>query len=193
MIDYKLLDDASKYYNSVADFKRIESPWLVTKEISDITKPVNCSSYIVKKDTEETEKVFVASGEQSLLYLINKGFFGNGGKFQTITPCMRNDSFDSTHTKYFIKLELMNFSTKGKMDIEDVDYIVYEALNFFSSFTKGKYTQPKIVSTGNDCFDIMYKDVEIGSYGLRHTSFCSWVYGTGIAEPRFSRILRSLV
>ena len=36
-----------------------------------------------------------------------------------------------------------------------------------------------------DGYDIEYKGVEIGSYGMRKTSFIEWIYGTGLAEPLF--------
>ena len=38
MIDYGRLDRSLKFYESFG-FKRIESPWTVTKDVSDITKP----------------------------------------------------------------------------------------------------------------------------------------------------------
>jgi hypothetical protein len=47
----------------------------------------------------------------------------------------------------------------------------------------------KIVTT-SDGYDIEYNGVEIGSYGIRKTSFLEWIYGTGLAEPRFSRSLK---
>ena len=77
MINYGYLNQASLIYQE-KQYKRIEAPWLVTKAISDITKPADCSSYIVMKDTEKTEKTFVASGEQSFLYLINKDYIHYG-------------------------------------------------------------------------------------------------------------------
>jgi elongation factor P--beta-lysine ligase len=194
MIDYKLMSEAIDYYEEEG-FKRIESPWLVSKSTSDITKPLGASSYIVKKDIETKEKVFVASGEQSFLYLINKGFLPPG-KYQTVTPCLRNDEFDDTHTKYFMKLELINFSYYYEFNIQDVQDISYPALNFFKKQTLGLFDQPVqteicSVNGGNPNMDINFRDVEIGSYGSRKCSFCNWVYGTGLAEPRFSRLLRS--
>lgn len=194
MINYKLLDLASNYYSGIG-YDRVESPWLVTKEISDITKPVGASSHIVRKDTETKEKVFVASGEQSFLYLINKGFLPIAGKFHTITPCMRNDAFDSTHTKYFMKLELIDYNTNSILTIDAIDKVVYtmveQALVFFKSQVPipKKLTITSISDTEFPAYDILYNDIEIGSYGYRECMFCNWVYGTGLAEPRFSRLV----
>lgn len=187
MIDYHLIGEAICYYEGCG-YKRVEAPWLVTRSISDLTKPANASSYIVKKDNELTEKVFVASGEQSLLYLINKGFLPVGC-YQTVTPCMRNDGFDESHSKYFMKLELIRFSTDSMFDYSDAADMAEEALGFFR-IEANDCDKLKTVALGNDTFDIEYDGVEIGSYGVRSSKFCSWVYGTGLAEPRFSRFAR---
>ena len=190
MINYGYLNQASLIYQE-KQYKRIEAPWLVTKAISDITKPADCSSYIVKKDTENTEKTFVASGEQSFLYLINKDYIPCG-KYQTITPCMRDNAFDETHTKYFMKLELIEYMPDFvlrsfpedfiKEMMEDVIYAWCMILG------KGSYNKLKKVKINDTSWDIEYDGIELGSYGFRSCSFCSWIYGTGIAEPRFSRV-----
>lgn len=191
MIDYRMIADAADHYDSKG-FQRIESPWLVTREISDITKPPELSSYVVQKDNETKQKVFVASGEQSLLYLINKGFMPRSGKYQTVTPCMRNDPFDETHTKYFIKLELMKYSTTDDLsDLQHVAAMMETAAKWFGSIVGKKNLALVDNSDGNEqSYDIMLDGVEIGSYGHRSCLFCNWIYGTGIAEPRFSRLVK---
>src|SRR4051812_17183406 len=101
MIDYKLLDDSIIYYEGKG-FKRIESPWAVSENVDNITKPFDRVSFQLKHNN----KCLVASGEQSFLYLYLKGFLPHG-QFQTITPCFRFESFDFLHTKYFMKNELI--------------------------------------------------------------------------------------
>jgi hypothetical protein len=94
MINYGIIDQSIRYYEQNS-FARVESPWTVTKQISDITRPGE------KKDFQlvhENGKVLVASGEQSFLYLYLKGFLPRG-MFQTVTPCFRQDTFDILHTK----------------------------------------------------------------------------------------------
>lgn len=59
MIDYALIDRATRYYTD-RGYQRIETPWLVSKDIADLTKPLNASTYIVQKDTEQKQKAFVA-------------------------------------------------------------------------------------------------------------------------------------
>lgn len=191
MIDYKMISDATDHYAGKG-FHRIESPWLVTREISDITKSPELSSYVVQKDNETKQKVFVASGEQSLLYLINKGFMPRGGRYQTVTPCMRNEPFDETHTKYFMKLELMRYSTTDDLsDFSHVIAMVETATDWFAKVVGRSNLSVVDISNdhGRSC-DIMLDGVEIGSYGYRTCLFCNWIYGTGIAEPRFSRLVR---
>ena len=188
MIDYNMLASAADQYEECL-YKRIEAPWLVTKPISDITKPQGCSTFMVQKDTEDSLKAFVASGEQSFLYLINKGFLPDGS-YQTITPCLRNDSFDALHTKYFMKLELITFSTEVSLHGETLilKHMINDALSVMKSFMNEEdHCRLHIVKTGDYSYDINYDGTELGSYGWRECSFCNWFYGTGLAEPRFSR------
>ena len=194
MINYGLIDIASNFYSGQG-YSRVEAPWLVTKQISDITCPPGGASYIVKKDVEVKEKTFVASGEQSFLYLINKGFLPETGKFHTITPCMRNDSFDATHTKYFMKLELIDYSTVRRLSKSETSYavnhMVQQALSFFKTIVPEDKLSIEIINNSEfPAYDINFDGVEIGSYGYRECMFCNWIYGTGIAEPRFSRLAR---
>lgn len=191
MIDYEMIGDAVNFY-SAKGFARVESPWLVTKEIADITAPPGASTYIVQKDTETKQKTFVASGEQSLLYIINKGFLPGDGKVQTVTPCMRNDPFDETHTKYFMKLELMHYSTSDDLSsFANVDRMIDAALAYYKCHVPQSDLKVVEVSGPSKTFDIVLDGVEIGSYGHRTCLFCNWIYGTGLAEPRFSRIVNN--
>jgi hypothetical protein len=179
MIDYSKISDSIFHYNKLG-YQRIESPWTVTKAISDITAPPNTTYFTI----EEKNKVLVASGEQSLLYLYNKGFLPKG-KFQTITPCFRNDSFDEMHTKYFIKNELM---ITDDISYDSVTKIINDAYSFFKFFFKNDVGLTTI-KTGENSWDICYRNNELGSYGIRSCSFLNWIYGTGVAEPRLSKIL----
>ncbi len=197
MIDYSLIANATDFYSTMG-FQRIETPWLVSKDIADLTKPLDASTYIVQKDVERKQKAFVASGEQSFLYLINKGHLPSSGRYQTVTPCLRDDMWDTTHMKNFIKLELIEYITYNEYaniklnTINSVHRMVDQALSFFS--TKVNSSLLSVVNTSTKdsvSFDINLDGVEIGSYGYRSCMFCEWIYGTGIAEPRFSRLVNS--
>lgn len=175
MIDYGRLDRSLQYYESKG-YSRIESPWTVTKAISSITKPPNGKDWeILGKD-----KVLVASGEQSFLYLYLKGFLPKG-KYQTITPCFREEVFDLTHTKYFIKNELIITDEVNEVSLQK---IIHNCKDFFEKELEQKV---EIVITDQG-YDLEVNGIEIGSYGIRSCEYLEWIYGTGLAEPRFTTI-----
>jgi hypothetical protein len=177
MINYTIIADSIEYYKAHG-FKRIESPWTVTSAISAITKPIEAENFSII----EKNKVLVASGEQSFLYLYNKGFLPKG-MFQTVTPCFRNDVFDTLHTKYFIKNELIKTDVVNESELTRM---IKTAAIFFEKYLG---IDVQIVKTGIMSYDINYKDIELGSYGIRKCAFLTWIYGTGVAEPRLSMVL----
>lgn len=179
MIDYGRLDRSLRYYESNG-FKRIESPWTVTKDVSDITKPPNGTDWeIIGKD-----KVLVASGEQSFLYLYLKGFLPKG-RYQTITPCFREEPFDRTHTKYFIKNELM---ITDDVSEESLKFVINTCKQFYERELESVVD---IIET-KEGFDLEVNGIEIGSYGIRSCEYLKWIYGTGLAEPRMTFIKNTL-
>lgn len=191
-VNYKILDRSIDFYEG-RGYKRVESPWLISEGISDMTRPSFAAQYVVHKEGgnvlgDGKRKALVASGEQSFLYMIAKGYLPPG-TYQTITPCFRNEPFDETHVKYFMKNELINYGN-SKMDYE---MILSDAHDFFKSILEWNFIDPKylrIVKTDIG-HDIELNGVEIGSYGLRENTMARWCYGTGVAEPRFSMLMRS--
>ena len=177
MINYNNLAKSIDFYESQG-YKRIESPWLVPPCIDDITKPKDKQHYMLKHN----DKCLVASGEQSFLYLYLKENLPLG-KFQTITPCFRDERYDLYHEKYFIKNELIN--TENVND-ESLDDMIESAMKFYMTIVPEK-NKVNIVQTSTG-FDIEYDNIELGSYGIRECEFLKWIYGTGCAEPRLSKI-----
>lgn len=181
MIDYRIISDSNDYYEKEG-FIRIESPWTVSKPISDITKP----DYKQDFKIEYNQKVLVASGEQSFLYLYLKQFLPKG-RFQTTTPCFRDEIFDTTHTKYFIKNELIDTQN---VTTESLNEVVDKCFIFFSKYLR---KENLTVDKTEEGFDINYnflnKQYELGSYGIRECDFLAWIYATGCAEPRLSSII----
>jgi seryl-tRNA synthetase len=175
MINYGRLDRSIQFYENLG-FQRIESPWTVTKQVSDITKPKDKKDLII----ESKNKVLVASGEQSFLYLYLKGFLPKG-KFQTVTPCFRDEAFDITHSKYFIKNELII------TDVTDESELIKAVICCREFFEKELGEDVNVVKT-NDGYDLECKDIELGSYGIRSCAFLDWIYATGLAEPRLSLV-----
>jgi hypothetical protein len=182
MIDYQKLADSVTYYEGKG-FRRIESPWTVTRQVSEITKPADRKEFALK---HEDGKVLVASGEQSFLYLYLKGFLPLG-QYQTITPCFRHEAFDPLHTKYFVKNELIE--TQNVCEERLMEMVII-AKDFFARYFPEKDLQ--IVGDGITAlgYDITYKGVELGSYGIRSCDFVEWIYATGIAEPRVSATIK---
>lgn len=176
MIDYGKLDFSVKYYEEKG-FVRVETPWLVTEAIDSITRPKGVEPYIV----ESKKKNLIASGEQGFLYQYLKEYLPKG-KFQTITPCFRNDSFDLTHTKYFMKNELIQTNIVNETEL---DKIVNIALGVFQPY----FLEDLDILETEDGFDINHGNIELGSYGIRECEFLKWIYGTGWAEPRMSNLI----
>lgn len=178
MIDYNIIAKSTEYYSSKG-FARIESPWTVTRAVSEITKPKDAEEFALLHDDG---KVLVASGEQSYLYLYLKGFLPKGC-FQTVTPCFRNDSFDQLHTKYFIKNELIDTANVNEDRLME---IVLLAKGFFANY----FPEKELMIQGDGItalgYDIVYRGIELGSYGIRSCDYLEWIYATGVAEPRLS-------
>lgn len=188
MVNYALIHYSNTFYVENG-FQRIESPWTVTHAIANITKPPESSFWTIA----EKNKVLVASGEQGFLYLNEKGFLPKG-KFQTTTPCFRDDTFDDTHTKYFIKTELIqtNFVTEANLlkMVEIAEKFFHNvAFTHRESVISGTLAEIERVSMKDGSIDIMMNGVEVGSYGIRQHHNFSWIYGTGCAEPRLSKAL----
>jgi len=201
-ISYEYLGKAASFYQKLG-YQRIEVPWWATADIVNLTKPAGAKNY----EIQSNDKCLVASGEQAFLYLANKGQLP-AGKYQTVTPCFRNESYDSYHSKQFMKLELielMEYGTTRWTSNNMVREIAERARDVFIHLIKEHDTsldesRIKVVSVDNpdpiaisDQLDVVFslnnKQVELGSYGMRQVSFATWVFGTGLAEPRFSKAI----
>lgn len=176
MIDYKLLDESIEYYKKCG-YDRIESPWMVSEYVDNITKPKHIQSY----QLYHNQKCLVASGEQSFLYLYLKNYLPKG-QFQTITPCFRYDQFDSLHCNSFMKNELIKTDVVTPLALEEV---IDKAHEFFKLYIPDTY----VIQTAEG-FDIEVDGKELGSYGIRSCDFLDWIYGTACAEPRTSTLIK---
>lgn len=179
MINYETLNDASNHYLDHG-YTRIETPWMVTEEVDSITRPKEKTPYVINGKN----KNLIASGEQGFLYLMLKQYLPPG-QYQTITPCFRDEPYDFEHSKTFMKLELINTLY---VDEDNLITMIRDAETYFTEFLGETSVHRK--KTGNYSYDLEYQGVELGSYGIREYKHLKWIYGTGLAEPRFSRILK---
>lgn len=194
IIDYNLLNKSLKYF-SKKGFKQIEVPSIASRETLQGTFK---SSESFKSDN----KFLIGSAEQGFLelYLQNKL---TSNQLMSVSLCFRNELEDYLHQKEFIKLELIYF-INSKIDDIDImfnSFIVFNLVkNFVLSFIikklKIKITDITTAETNdsNSIYseDILINGIEYGSYGIRQFQDKYYIYGTGIALPRASKILKSI-
>lgn len=184
------ISDAIRYFE-LRGYRHTDVPMVVPMDINDLTCPSGVEL------TAHGDGVYSGSAEQGFLYLLDQNLLREG-KYMALTPCMRGDELDETHFRVFVKLELIHVLGQGYTVNEiasktKLGELIGSVMNFvFEQSSRCK--KPVKVSTieVENCkshiqYDIMLNDIEIGSYGLRHDSNGSlYMYGTGIAEPRFS-------
>lgn len=213
-IDYQKLGQAQAAYEALG-YKPVEVPWRVSIDTINVTKPTHAErdDYVIAG----TNKALLASGEQGFLYLLLKGFLPVG-KYQTITPCFRNEAHDRYHSKQFMKLELIELLAEPIATNEQIEAMLHDALGVFKALSDPTHTRIVYEMTHNGLTerhpdptgvrgtrtydaqvqmpdlnpDATARCIEIGSYGARRCAFGTWIYGTGLAEPRFSRALAEL-
>lgn len=209
MIHFHYLAAAQWAYKELG-YTPIDVPWWATRDIVNLTKGEN-----LPKDNEYelslNKKCLIASGEQGFLYMANKGQLASGN-YQAITPCFRNEPHDAFHQKQFMKLELIEYMDTHTPSApapdaaalnERIEDMVDNALDTFELLSERKMVVRAMKTNepdpsrvpGTVSYDIegKYEDrwIELGSYGARRAVFGTWIFGTGLAEPRFSKVLHA--
>jgi hypothetical protein len=193
-LQYARLLDAAEYY-AKCGFKYIDVPWGVSREAVLMTRPPHVQGEPFSFVAGGMSFYPVASAEQSFLQMqidaVNAGS-PITGSFCTITPCFRNEAvLDDLHQPYFMKLELISWD---KTSAEDLSKMIAHARLYIENDDAGVWVD---VVQNNDpdpiarhqAYDIVSKHarIELGSYGIRqHEKVGRWLYGTGLAEPRYS-------
>ena len=190
-INYANIAKSVDHFTNVG-FNQIEVPWWVTEELMELTKPKEANSAY---QLSVNQKYLIASGEQGLLYLANKGQLPLG-KYCTVTPCFRNEEYDSYHSKQFLKHELMIlYPARRILKSYEVISLANQVLKFYQIIEPN--VEFSIIDANSNNGDINpldivanigIKQIEVGSFGIRSSSFATWIYGTGLAEPRFSKV-----
>ncbi len=181
-IDYSKISHAIEFYVSEG-FEYLEVPWIVSEKANTITAPKGVKLF------DNFLGCNVASGEQSFLELIMQNKLVPG-KYVCCTPCFRDEKIlDNLHFNWFEKVELIDFLGYGNFSKDKFENNVHDVLKTAESFFK-KYLDIEIIDTFEGK-DILSKksQIELGSYGLRNYDNFSWIYGTGVAEPRLSQVL----
>ena len=190
-IDYNLLNKALKYF-SKRGFKQVEVPWRVSKEAIEGT-------FNSRESFKSDDKFLIGSAEQGFLelYLQNKL---TSNQLMSVSPCFRNELEDYFHQQEFMKLELICFLDK----LADLDFRFNDeysnvkrlVISFIIKKLKIKTSNIFILETNesNSIYseDILVNGIEYGSYGIRQFQDEYYIYGTGIALPRASKILKSI-
>jgi hypothetical protein len=176
-VNYDIISRAIKYYENLG-YNYINVPWSVSYNAIKITSPEKSKIFCYDKDKSLN---LVASGEQSFIQLLLDNNIKKG-KYQCVTPCFRDDKIDEYHSHTFMKVELI--------DIGNENSIIDDAYNFFNTYICKGITIEN-TKIGQDLF---YKGIELGSYGYRtiDNENIQWNYGTGVAEPRFSKVLSTI-
>lgn len=160
------------------NYEYIEVPWYINKMYTDYTFNSN-NTFLLKYNNH-----LVGSAEQSFIYYILTNQIPYG-KYCSITPCFRDEPIlDDLHHKTFMKLELMYFYPNVK--IENIFSMMDDVKNVYKKLFN---ISLDVVNITDKTYDLYFNGIEIGSYGIREVTNYSILYGTGLAEPRFSYLL----
>jgi len=197
-VNWSYLAKAIEFYKGLG-YKYVEVPWFVPLDVSMITCPAKEYAYEIKHGD-----ALVGSAEQSLMHMSIRGDL-LPGRYVTCSPCFRDEPVDDLHKKQFMKVELFD-SINVDPTYNAVDEHPHvgimgaseHAMSFFETFglQRGWANDLTFVEVDNGC-DIEWHGVELGSYGQRDYEYqgqrYSHIYGTGLAEPRFSKMLQTVV
>lgn len=173
-LDFSVIAAAQKFYAG-AGYEPKAVPWVIDESYVAETKPEGVNFY------STLGGVLVASAEQSFIQMMDAGW-DVPGAYQATTPCFRDEEHDETHLPYFLKTELFDNKTVTVTRLEE---LIATALSFFN-----RYLPARVEDMGDGTFDIVgsTSGVELGSYGIRERKSFRWVYGTGVAVPRFDYV-----
>ncbi len=184
-IDYLLLGEALSEYKD-RGYKYVEVPWMVPKKDirATLPAPIPFIEAVLHLDDDDDMAQTHYRSLGGLVGSAEQGFLSMNlpaGAYCGITPCFRHEP--ETNLFYqtgFIKLELFVNTreagwTRVMSDAEEV-----------MSILLGDSARIVSVKTPEGA-DLTLGGIEIGSYGVRSTpEHGEWVYGTGLALPRFS-------
>jgi hypothetical protein len=185
-IDWSLIAKAVEYYQCLG-YEYIEVPWTVPRAVSTLTWPGP-----VNWVTEFGD--LVGSAEQSFLCLGRVQLLDPKKRYVAVSPCFRMEpQFDKWHSPTFMKVELYSADKRAWTRFLDHAWDLFNDLGIDLAMTIERDGPHGPYMVQNDIEAIVgNKVVELGSYGYRTLGGYTWSYGTGLAEPRTSTVVKEV-
>jgi len=167
-------------------FEFVNLPWLVPQRYLDATKPLHLGA---APDIATPFGSVVASGEQAFLQMWEEGRLLSDQGYIGWTPCVRQEPvFDELHHYYFVKAELFCVPTDDPRIA--VERMVCGSHTWFCELLhklgRSRGHRLEVSRIDDTQTDVLLNGVEIGSYGMRLVNGQAVVFGTALAEPRFT-------
>jgi hypothetical protein len=179
------------YWKQQHAFQVVPLPWMAPESAMAHTRPLFGPGPGLEPATDVG--ALVASAEQAFMWLQAQGLLAHEAQgYIGWTPCFRNEQhYDAYHHHYFLKAEL--FETAGDAPHQQLRRMVDRVKAAWQQLARqegGPRHHREEVSTGTDSLDLYVQGVELGSYGVRprlaHEGH--YLYGTALAEPRWSTV-----
>lgn len=197
MIDYQLVVKALDSYKQLG-YQYIEAPWMVTAKAQYATMPKELQSFAVVPHrhgdvpaAQEPSSYLVGSAEQGIIQMLLDGKLTNPGWYVTGGPCFRNEPvLDEYRKQTFFKVELTWLLDDSAPQSEYSQNAFAQGIASHASYVfceiSGKIASLVKTDIG---YDLEMNGVEVGSYGYREFEGHRWIYGTGLALPRFTQVM----
>lgn len=177
-IDWNLIAEAVNFYKKIG-YTYIETSWFCNSEALSVTLPKDKNGIKAWHPVSEFGYL-VGSAEQSFIQMMLEGKLPKG-LYCAATPCFRDDAIDELHFNTFFKVELIEVSPINSG--MTVPLMISDAREFMEEHTNQAI---ELVKTDVG-YDLNINNIEVGSYGYRKYKDINWIYGTGLALPRFSQ------
>lgn len=184
MIDYEIISQAINYYKKLG-YKYVDLPWYASKNSIQSTLPEGSNISTIKHTAGDY--YMVGSAEQAFFDKITE--LEEEVLYCSCTPCFRDEEPGFYSVPFFLKLELFAYGKEKHLIEHFANKMIKDAEQLFLGFgldvvVCDQYCNGKLVGQ-----DLLSKNIELGSYGVRCFDGYYTAYGTGLAEPRFSMCL----
>lgn len=183
-IDYLKISHAVLAYQGMG-YKLVEVPWIVSRNVAELTTPKHTCNLLVYKDVgptiadKELTGALVGSAEQGLLHIYDQ--LTDGQRYVSVSPCFR---VEQTHTPGLIQDQFFKVELFVKNPAHPEPTI--RELLVHAKMLMGTWERKLLEVPTEEGYDLQINGIEVGSYGVRSVPGTgAWAYGTGIALPRF--------